>query len=146
MKIKQLISLSFTLAFLISAVNVSAESYTYKWKSADGEVHYTERPPAVGIPFTKIRVKDDGRKGQTQSKLETSSSENAASKKDDAYKGWREDNCKIANQNLDVLENSGRISTDDGQGGTRLMTDEERKAKVEKMKAKKDKYCAEDSQ
>jgi hypothetical protein len=145
MKIKLLVSLVFSLAFLISASNVSAETYTYKWKSADGEVHYTERPPAVGIPFTKIRVKDDTRKGQAQNTLESSASEKAANKKDDAYKGWREDNCKIANQNLDVLENSGRISTDDGQGGTRLMTDEERKAKLDKMKAQKEKYCSEDT-
>ena len=56
---------------------------------------------------------------------------------------WRKDNCRIAIQNLDILENAGRISQDDGQGGKRLMTEEEKDKKVKAMRAQKEKYCEE---
>lgn len=128
------------------AVDVAAEKYMYKWKAEDGEIHYTERPPK-GVEFTRIRVADDKGKPAAKPATNQSNTASAQDKADEKYEGWRKENCKIATQNLDVLQNAGRIAQDDGQGGTRLMTDEEKAANVKKMQAQKDKYCkAEDSE
>ncbi len=143
----------FTLGLAILSFSFNAESsspkYMYKWKSADGEIHYSERPPR-GVKYTRIRVADD--KGSapvakpksdltnSNDQQQTTNVGNSSSK----YQEWRKENCKIATQNLDVLQNDARIAQDDGQGGTRLMSDEEKQANIKKMLEQQKKYCAEE--
>ena len=144
MKTRFLRALATTAVLAALSGNVFAEnSYTYKWKSSDGEIHYTDRPPASGIPFEKIRIQT--RKGQAGEAATKSTAKKADAPEDDTYSGWRKENCKRAIQNLDILENASRIAQDDGQGGTRLMSEEEKQEKMEKMQKQKDKYCTEDS-
>lgn len=141
--------LPFALALTVSlgALDVSsAEQYIYKWKDAQGMVHYTERRPDPGIPFEKVRRRAD--KSEKPVAANPSSPQQTSKKdtpKDDSYGSWREENCRIATQNLDILQNASRIAQDDGQGGTRLMTDEEKAEKVRKMTEQKDKYCSQNS-
>jgi len=145
MNTRFLSALAITALLAALTGNVFAEnSYTYKWKSSDGEIHYTDRPPASGIPFEKIRIQT--RKGQPAEAKTTSAAKKADSPEDDTYSGWRKENCKRATQNLDILENASRIAQDDGQGGTRLMSEEEKQAKIEKMQKQKEKYCTQDSE
>ena len=137
-------SISFVLiAFFVSSNATSAEQYIYKWKDAQGMVHYTERPPEKGIAFEKVRRERDTGKKRAQQTV-SQQAEKAEDAKDDSYGSWRKENCKIATQNLDVLENAARIAADDGQGGTRLMTDEEKAEKIKKMTEQKQKYCPEE--
>lgn len=147
MKTKVLLSLVVVTA-LINVINdASAQNYRYKWKSTDGQVHYTDRPPANGIEYTKIRVETDKRV-RASSKPTLNPSVGAAQKeeqkKEDTYSGWRKENCTRATQNLDILENSGRVAKDDGQGGTRLMTDEEKEEQIKSMQELKAKYCSDE--
>ncbi len=146
MKIKTLLSL-FTLVLTFCSFSVlAAEKYIYKWKNDKGVIQYTERQPAPGTKFERIK--------QTSTHASTTSSSTSNSPKskdtknekeksaDDNYESWQKDNCRIANQNLDILLNAGRIAQDDGQGGKRLMTDEEKKSQIAQMQAQKEKYCA----
>ena len=48
----------------------------------------------------------------------------------------------MAKQNLDILTSKSRIGVDDGQGGKRLMSDEEKQAQVKQMEQQRDKYCS----
>lgn len=125
----------------------SSEQYIYKWKDDQGMVHYTERRPDPGIPFEKVRRRTD--KSDRAKPAPAVPTQQAAKKdapKDDSYNSWRAENCKIATQNLDILQNASRIAQDDGQGGTRLMTDEEKAEKVQRMTEQKEKYCNQDAQ
>lgn len=128
------------LAFIPKSV--AADQYIYKWKDTQGMVHYTERPPAPGIPYERVRRhKDKGAKAQAPAAAKPAANQAAQPAEDDSYGSWKKENCKIAQQNLDVLQNAARIAQDDGQGGKRLMTDEEKAEKVKQMNAQVDKYC-----
>jgi len=127
-----------SVIFLLSA-NLSAENkITYKWTDDEGEVHYTERPPKTG-EYTKIITHVD--KSSVVKTAPKPVSQPEAEEKKDSYGTWRDDNCKIANQNLDILQNAARISVDDGQGGKQLMSDEQKQEKIAQMEKQRDKYC-----
>jgi len=139
---KPLLYISIFLTSLLVTIQLSAEEkILYKWTDEKGEINYTERAPK-GIEYTTIRshVASGGAtasnrpvKPMNQAKGET---------KKGAYGTWREENCTIANQNLEILREASRIGVDDGQGGKRLMTDEEKASKVKAMETQRDKYCA----
>ncbi|WP_196140444.1 DUF4124 domain-containing protein [Aliikangiella sp. G2MR2-5] len=145
MKLSALIS--FIGLFFLASVSqdLAAAKYMYKWKGADGQIHYSERPPQ-GVEYTRIKVADDG--GKTTSKVPQAPApkEEKKEEKKSNYAEWRDENCRIAKENLDILHNSGRISQDDGQGGTRLMTDEERKENIKSFTEKRDKYCSSEAE
>lgn len=128
------------LAFASSNL-LAVEKITYKWTDDKGEIHYTERAPK-GIEYKIIRTYVDASNANANN-LPTPK-QTKAKKKQDNYGTWRDENCTIANQNLDILENAARISVDDGQGGKQLMSDEQKKEKVDQMKKQRDKYCKTD--
>jgi len=133
-----LVLVAGVLAFIPNSE--AAEQYIYKWKDSQGMVHYTERPPEAGVPYEKVRrTTEKGEKATAPVAAKPAASAEAA--QDDSYGSWKKENCKIAQQNLDVLQNAARIAADDGQGGKRLMTDEEKAEKVKQMTAQVDKYC-----
>ena len=133
------------ISFGILALTFSAfagEKILYKWTDEKGEVHYTERAPKGGIEYKRIRTYvDAANAAPVPVPKNPSAADSQAEKKKDSYGTWRDENCKIATQNLDILENAGRIGVDDGQGGKRLMTDEEKAQKVAHMKKEQAKYC-----
>ncbi|WP_168204324.1 DUF4124 domain-containing protein [Aliikangiella coralliicola] len=142
MKFSAIFSLAMLLALASTTSVQSADQpqYMYKWKGSDGEIHYTERPPA-NIPFEKIRMAKKAK--ATKPAPVAKPAQSVKAPESDKYSAWKKENCKIATQNLDILENAGRIAQDDGQGGTRLMTDEEKQANIDKMTEQKNKYCSE---
>jgi len=139
---KSLFYISIFLTSLLVTFQLSAEEKVlYKWTDDKGEIHYTERQPK-GIEFTRI-VTHVASGGATSSRLPVKPINQAKEEpKKGAYGTWREENCTIANQNLEILREASRIGVDDGQGGKRLMTDEEKAAKVKAMETQRDKYCA----
>ncbi len=148
MKIKILVTLTVIFNSILFISDVSAENLQYKWKDANGEVHYTERPPANGVPFETIRIKShvSNQPASSLTKNDKAAEQKPEDIQDKKYNDWKKENCKRAMQNLDVLENAGRISQDDGQGGTRLMTDEEKQEKIKAMTEQKEKYCSENAE
>lgn len=146
MKLPSILFLGLAILLAGFSANTYAEKYMYKWKGKDGEIHYSERPPK-GVEFTRIKVAAD--KGVPAAKAPVTAQQNNAAKetgKESKYQAWKKENCKIANENLDILRNSGRIAQDDGQGGTRLMSDEEKAENIKKMEEQRDKYCESESQ
>ncbi len=140
-------SISYVFIFLlilIASFSLSAEEkILYKWTDDKGEVHYTERAPN-GIEYTKIRTHVESG-GATAANLPVKPMNQAKDEpKEGLYGTWRKENCTIANQNLEILKEASRIGVDDGQGGKRLMTDEEKAAKITAMEQQRDKYCTED--
>ncbi|PHS19210.1 MAG: hypothetical protein COA86_06015 [Kangiella sp.] len=135
---KTFVTLLLSIVLLAVSSHVfSAKKVMYKWTDDKGEIHYSERAP----------------KGYEYKKITTYVNENAVTKvapeaipanKPDIsgkYNNWKDENCTIATQNLDMLKNTARIGVDDGDGGKRLMTDEEKQVKMDKMTEQQTKYC-----
>lgn len=139
---------AFIGLFLLTSVH--AVSYVYKWTGEDGSVKYTERPPAKGTPYKKILIqgKDDSaavpvKKPDYDLPKKADEKTDQAANGNDNYNKWRDENCKMAKQNLDILTNGGRIGIDDGEGGKRLMTDDEISEAKKKAEEQIDKFCGE---
>lgn len=131
--------ISAVLAFS-SANLVAAEKIMYKWTDSKGEVHYTERAPK-GIEYTRIKTYIDSNAAVSAKATAKAEPEKATTEASKAYTSWRQENCTRANENLDILRNASRIGVDDGQGGKRLMSDEEKAAQIKDMEAQREKYC-----
>ncbi|MET1255932.1 DUF4124 domain-containing protein [Aliikangiella maris] len=123
------------------ALSDSDDQYIYKWKDSEGMVHYTERRPEPGIEYEKVRRPSNKASSSVPVNKVEEKIEESTDKKDDRYTAWRKENCRIATENLDVLQNASRIAQDDGQGGTRLMTDEEKAAQIKQMQEQIQKFC-----
>jgi len=141
MKVNLIIALVLTCCF--SAVQAKlVERIMYKWTDHKGEVHYTERAPK-GIKYIIIRTHvETGSLAEKKMDVSDTNASVDEKKKANSYKNWRTENCTIAKQNLDVLMNAKRIGVSDGQGGKRLMSDEEKAKKIATMTEQKDKYCS----
>ena len=138
---KLLIILSSLLILGTSVSVLAGEKIMYKWTDEKGEVHYSERAPK-GIEYTRIRTYVDSSKAASSPAPKLPEKQTKLENKKDSYGTWREENCTIATQNLEMLQNAGRIGVDDGQGGKRLMTDEEKAEKIAQMKEQQEKYCS----
>jgi len=124
---------------LVSVNLMAGEKIMYKWTDDKGEVHYSERAPK-GVEYKRIRTYVDSN-ASSPAPVKLPKTPDEAKKSANSYDTWRVENCTIANQNLDMLNTAKRISADDGQGGKRLMTDEEKQEQINKMEAQRDKYC-----
>lgn len=130
----------FVILFGLASIDtIAAEKITYKWTDDNGETHYTERAPK-GREYTKIRTYVDAKNASTNH-LPAVNKRTIAEQKKDTYGTWRDENCTIAIQNLDILNNASRISADDGQGGKQLMSNEQKQEKISQMEQQRDKYC-----
>ena len=139
---KLLLTLSIGV-FLSSSLSLLAgEKIMYKWTDEKGEVHYSERAPK-GVEYKRIRTYVDTSKAASSPIPKNPLNKTESETKKDTYGTWRQENCTIATQNLEMLQTAGRIGVDDGQGGKRLMTDEEKAEKIAHMKEQQEKYCTE---
>ena len=135
-------TIAFIATILASQSIFSAEQIMYKWKDENGEIHYTERAPK-GIEYTRIRTYVDSNNA-APAKTPKLNADVKKEEKESSYGTWRQENCTIANQNLEMLKTASRIGVDDGQGGKRLMTDEEKAKQIAQMEEQKEKYCKKD--
>ncbi len=136
-----IISLSLGICLSVfSADNIS--KVTYKWTDANGIVQYTERPPE-NRKKKKITVTASGGKEVTNVSAEEATEENAdatTNSLDEVIKA-NERNCKIARQNMEVLNKIARIRVSDEKGENRILTPEEKQARVDETQKQIDTFC-----
>ncbi|MGB0495772.1 MAG: DUF4124 domain-containing protein [Kangiellaceae bacterium] len=134
----KIVTLIFPVILLaISSQAQSAKKIMYKWTDDKGEIHYTERAPK-GVEYTKIATYVNE---NAVTKVAPEAPKEAKTDISSNYNNWKDENCTIATQNLDMLRNTARIGVDDGDGGKRLMTDEEKQEKIDSMVKQQTKYC-----
>ena len=124
---------------------------TYKWMDKDGSVHYTQHPPAEGVPFEKIQTRgpssSSGKSSvQTQSAKDSILQDKANQDANDLVEnemtkneGIRKDNCEKAKKNLQFYQLSRRWK--DKEGNIKSLEENERQAKLEKAKQDMKDYC-----
>lgn len=132
----------------------------WKWRDANGNVQYSDRPPPASVPEKDILARPLGIRSPV--KLQTygekaSQPQNAASapgaKKDETKPRMspqtearlkeeerqnaavRAENCSRAKQQLAVLESGARISQTDDKGERILLDDAARASEMQKMRA-----------
>ncbi|PWK44451.1 DUF4124 domain-containing protein [Pleionea mediterranea] len=128
---------------MFSLMTLAAEDVLYKWKDAEGNIKFGDRPPK-GVPFERIKVrrsKSTGSASAITEKLDAKKQDNS-DVEEQLSKAQQQmaEACKIAKANMSTLNNASRIKVA-VEGGTRLMTEEEKEAKKKETQRQIDEYC-----
>lgn len=143
--------IAITGGMLLLLSTAGAETEVYKWTDEDGEVHYSQTPPAGADTTTIELAPPPASAGQPDEKLEkrlenfeqrrqarkTSKLERAETKKTNKI---RAENCTRARDNLATLESHGQISLQEGDS-YRKLTEEERQAKIGEAQGHIKEFC-----
>ena len=142
----RLVIASITLSICLniySADNIS--KVTYKWVDEQGVTQYTERPPQSRA-YEKITVNASGGKeitSVTEEEAITKTKVGGETKSDtlDEILKANERNCKIAKQNMEVLMKVAKIRVSDAEGENRILSTEEKQARIDETQKQLDIYC-----
>jgi len=149
-------------AFCLVASHSSAAKTVYRWTDANGQVHYSDRPPPEGQAET-LTVKNPPRKrtsepqtaeepaaddNKTPAEAPAISEEQAAAREamkrqqEEQKKIIRKKNCGIARKNLKTLKSTVRVRKLDPKTGDYVrVSDAERLKKLREYQRKVREYC-----
>lgn len=137
-------------AFAVSLPTMGAG--VYKWVDEQGNVHYTQTPPAdkpverfetrpepVDSEAALKKLEEQKEKSDSFFKDRAKQAEEKAKAEEEATK--RGEHCKRARENLEKLETTIRLFQSDEQGNRVRMTEEERQAGIAKAKSQIKEFC-----
>ncbi|HXG28744.1 MAG TPA: DUF4124 domain-containing protein [Nevskiales bacterium] len=106
-------------------VSAAAAAETYRWVDTDGKVHYSDRP-VQGAQEIRVRVpgEEPAPPADANDSGTAAGSEVPADADDPAQ--VRAQLCEQARERLAAYEKADGITTNDGSGGQRLLSTEER--------------------
>lgn len=127
---KYLRIIGFCLLGILAAQNVLAAK-VYTWKDSKGVVHYGEHPPKdVKATLVKTRTgHSDPTPAQatTPSTAPTTTPPNQTDAANDALNSLKDPTrCAQARENLNILNTVARIKTQDGDGNSVIMTEDDK--------------------
>ncbi|VUD68307.1 hypothetical protein TDB9533_04091 [Thalassocella blandensis] len=128
-KVSKLIGIMLVVFPIGMATSISyAENY-YRWKDANGQIHYGSRPP-VGVEAEKVKTYG-GRSSATETNSSAETSENpdetGGSADVDTQKiaAEQKKQCDQERQRLATLKSTSRIRMKDNDGKTRYLNADE---------------------
>lgn len=147
---KLLSCMAFAASILV--VTSASRADVYKWKDAQGRLHYSDQQPvnidnqrmksSTGAPVTQPAVKSIGEKEVEFRKRQLEADEKAAkSDKELAEAKDREKNCNNARGNLKSLEGGIRLVKYNVKGEQVYVEDSERPALIEESKKAVASWC-----
>jgi hypothetical protein len=112
-------------------VSAAAAAETYRWLDADGKLHYSDRP-VPGAQPVEVPVPGEA----PAAPADGAAAEGSAVPEDEADEGVqvRAKLCSQARERLAAYEKADGITTDDGTGGQRLLTTDERVEEIVKAR------------
>ena len=140
------------LSAILIAVSLSAHAAFYKWVDANGVTQYSQSPPPSG-QYKEMRSSlPPGDSNAERQSAETSpppqnpaTEPTPAAPPDDQelarQQAAREQNCQLAKQRLSQLENHPRIRYMAADGSVRVMSEEEKQAKLMETRNMMNEMC-----
>jgi hypothetical protein len=137
------------LGSILMAFSVSVPAALYKWVDENGTMQYSQEPPPSGS-YQEIQAPTTPPSSEQEPSPANSNSGPAAdpatatpaSKQDLAkQEAARELNCQLAQERLSQLENHARIRYKSADGSMRIMSEEEKQAKLLETRKMADETC-----
>jgi hypothetical protein len=117
----------------------------YKWKDAQGTVHYSEKAPPDGVEGTSMSL--SGHAAGNSSMIAPSPPMTPTAEEEDALdiasKKQEEHLCAVAKQNLELLNSDAMIASDADLDTATQLRGDQRKAKRSEAVAQIARYCHE---
>lgn len=144
---------------LLAAAPAAAE--TYKWKDADGKVHYSDHPPPPnakdesiikprkqstpaatdkGAPAAKAKTYTEQEADFKKRQVEAAEREAEEKKKADEA-AQKQKNCEQARAELRTLQAGGRVTQTNAQGEREYLNDAQIAQEIERSKKVVDSWC-----
>ena len=166
---RPLINITWLLLALICGAwltTTSVVAETYKWKDADGKIHYSDQPPPAnakeettlkprkpataaaaapaaagkGAPATKTKTYVDQEADFKKRQVEAAKREEEEKKKT-AEAAEKKQNCDRARAQLKSLQAGGRVSQTNAKGEREYMSDVQIAQAIEGAKKSADSWC-----
>ncbi len=126
-------------SLLVAMTHTTSAETLYRWKNSDGSPVVSDRPPPAGVEYETIsttssvvhRVESGSDKPGVADQSPSNAPPTPAASPSKPTSRLHEKNpeyCAAARQNLEVIDRAPRIRVDDGNGGLRYLSDEERAA------------------
>jgi type IV secretory pathway VirB10-like protein len=159
------------LAVVIGAgIVAAAGAQTYKWKDAEGKIHYSDQPPPANIkepvtvqprkgqapaaptekgaaapkdkaaPPAKPRTYVEEEAERKKRQVETAEREAAEKKKADDA-AEKKRNCDLALAQVKSLQSGGRVTRNNAQGEREYLSDAQTAQEIERAKKSADSWC-----
>ncbi len=147
---------------LIVMVSANGAEKLYKWVDAEGNLHFSDRPPEDSSPAEEIEVDAEisaerQRAGQqrlmeTQSAMAQRMMEERASAEEQSRMNAEQDRERFNNQvrcaeargNLAVLQRQGPVFTVNAQGDREYVEDGDRDQRIAQFRRQVNRYCQQD--
>lgn len=129
-----------------------AAAAMYKWVDEQGQVHYSQSPPldqqsekvkapppppaSAADEQSKLQQQIDDLEKRQEERAKAAESEQKSAEEAAAFKAA----CERAKSNLQALTSRGQVSLKDGDE-YRVMTEEERQARIARAKRQIEEYC-----
>ncbi|MGN6790267.1 MAG: DUF4124 domain-containing protein [Rhodanobacteraceae bacterium] len=138
---------------LTCVAGLAGAQQIYKWKDANGVVHYSQTPPTSGTHYTKMRLTnqpDVSSVAPASPNTEgTSAPDTSATAQSAAAGGTRPDTpsnraelCKQLSSNIALLQSKQPVVTDGGDGKQQVMSDNARESQLATARAQQAQYCS----
>lgn len=160
---KKTIALASLLALALGVPAAEAAKF-YKWTDDKGVTHYTVEPPPAGARSSEVRVKTksftdaeepsaeaagNGQKTTPAPVQKTTPGKPAPGKPEAAKeqkpmpKGLEQyaERCKSLRANLQTLQEHARVKVQDQAGETRILTDDEKNARLDAIQREIRAFC-----
>jgi hypothetical protein len=127
-------------ATLVVAAPAVAQD-AYKWKDANGTVHFSQQPPPQAVPTEHMKLSQDGASQVRNDPAQAKPGQ--ADELADANDRQIRHLCEVAKANLDMLQRGGMLTAGDNIESARKMDDGQREQKLKSTQADIARYCHE---
>lgn len=113
----------------------------YKWKDANGTVHYSQQPPPQGVANAHMKLSQSGAASAPTDPAQPRA--DAGSELQDANVRQRKHMCEVAKGNLKMLDGGGMITSGEDIASAKQLDPDQRQQAVATAQADIDRYCHE---
>lgn len=144
------IHVAFGLLAAVAATAGQSADKVYKWKDANGAIHFSDAPPPKGTEFNNVKIVNQSAAITSQATPEAPPADAAADPSKPATAQVAKDNsraarCKEAQQRVRILEGEQAVNIDNGDGKPVALQGEDRKTELSVARASATALCSDDS-
>jgi len=141
------------LALFTVMLSFSVSAEIFKWVDENGQTHYSQTPPASGQAVTvdvpppppidpeQARDEIETLIEQQQEAEKTEQLEQQKREEEAQQQAFRDENCRIAQENLTTYQNNPGRRVVDAEGNVTRMVEEDRQQKMQEFQQQIDEFC-----
>ena len=153
MQLRTFIAASVIGLSLACVAGFASAQQIYKWKDANGVIHFSQTPPSSSTHYTEMRLasQPDTAAGTPASSNTESENQNASEARParPASGGTQPDTpsnraelCKQLSSNITLLQSKQPVVTDGSDGKQQVMSDNAREQQLANARAQQVQYCS----